>query len=64
MACGKLDGCKKRGYCEFAPYCEKVYHRIREDIAKKQAETHNQPAYIEVEIFKSKGAGRNCTLSD
>ena len=60
MACSKMEGCQKRGYCEYGAYCEKVHPKIRENLKN----TKTQPSYIDVEIFKSRGAGRNCTERD
>ena len=52
--------CGRRQYCEFGAHCKKVHQKIQENLKKTQP----QPSYIDVEIFKSKGAGANCTRRD
>ena len=50
--------CKMKDYCSMAAYCKRVHPEIQ-----KQLKDRNKITAIDIEIFKSKGSGINCTLS-
>lgn len=50
--------CKRKNLCSMAAYCVRVHPKIQEELKEK-----NKPTAIDIEKFKAKGRGANCTLS-